>query len=793
MIPAQSPRSPSSKQDARPPIRRPGKPRTNGRTANRRQAAPVDPPTQIMNGASTASDWRRICLERQLPAARFPAGASVPMLVCVLCLVLLAALTAGYLRGPVDRRVSGAVADSQRDLVTTVAHSMRVAGDRARTDLHQAANRYADDPTHNAASLLAGMSVGGAARWRGVAVVSPGVQPPFAARGEPLDTTRAPVTAKRGVTAFVGADTYPRILVTEPLADGRVLAGVAVLVIRPLHLNVAARQSLLVALESGPVTHSQGTAGLEKDGIVAPLIKRAMRTGHGRHETQVRGPVMASQPAASMSTAYTVPLVTATPVPSLGVSVLSAVDAPTTGAGSPWRGLPAAVLLLALTLLISGMLRLALVRPVLRLLGQAKEISCGERPKSIRLSRVREVARIKRALDESTAPIRGKAATPVKRWTIPAVLPAVVASIAVIAWSAMVMIGLDADERTVPRQVTADSQNQVEGTAAAMRDVFDDGVTRLTAVAATAATGGDAGLRSALDDLTRQSRFRSAYLVGTNGEIRSRAGAEPLRGASALTGTGVSLDDSTGRVPALYAHTDLPDGRSLVVEYNIKYLAAVLRRAHGHLRLVDARMRTVVDTDGYVAFQPVSGTAVRRSAAGALGGRSTADVVTVHGFPALVSSAPLAGDARVVKLAVVAERKISDFRLAGNEQRRRAWLVAFIGVCVALLLFGWQFFLVVRPLRMVAAAADRLRHGDTEHVISPLRHDEIGAVAVCLEICRQARRYGADRLAGAVRLRGEGRDYTLVLPRIPTQRHAAPGPRHETSTARPSGGRRGSG
>ena len=49
-------------------------------------------------------------------------------------------------------------------------------------------------------------------------------------------------------------------------------------------------------------------------------------------------------------------------------------------------------------------------------------------------------------------------------------------------------------------------------------------------------------------------------------------------------------------------------------------------------------------------------------------------------------------------------------------------------------------------------------------------HDEVGAVAMCLEICRQARVHGAERLAGAVRLRGGSADHTTVLSRVPEQR-----------------------
>jgi hypothetical protein len=50
--------------------------------------------------------------------------------------------------------------------------------------------------------------------------------------------------------------------------------------------------------------------------------------------------------------------------------------------------------------------------------------------------------------------------------------------------------------------------------------------------------------------------------------------------------------------------------------------------------------------------------------------------------------------------------------------------------------------------------------GSLDDPISPRRHDEIGAVAACLEICRQVATHGSARLAGAIRLRGDHHDFT---------------------------------
>jgi len=86
--------------------------------------------------------------------------------------------------------------------------------------------------------------------------------------------------------------------------------------------------------------------------------------------------------------------------------------------------------------------------------------------------------------------------------------------------------------------------------------------------------------------------------------------------------------------------------------------------------------------------------------------------------------------------------------------------------------------------KIVAAAADRFRSGDARTVISPSRLDEIGAIAICLDICRQAHVDGAGRLGGVVRMRGAGSDHTAVISRIPAERPAStPEPNESTGHA----------
>jgi hypothetical protein len=58
-----------------------------------------------------------------------------------------------------------------------------------------------------------------------------------------------------------------------------------------------------------------------------------------------------------------------------------------------------------------------------------------------------------------------------------------------------------------------------------------------------------------------------------------------------------------------------------------------------------------------------------------------------------------------------------------------------------------------------------------------VRQDEVGAIAVCLDIVRQTMAEGPTRLAGAVRLKGIGSEITMVLPIVKPERSDGPGTR----------------
>jgi hypothetical protein len=112
---------------------------------------------------------------------------------------------------------------------------------------------------------------------------------------------------------------------------------------------------------------------------------------------------------------------------------------------------------------------------------------------------------------------------------------------------------------------------------------------------------------------------------------------------------------------------------------------------------------------------------------------------------------------------VIAEQPVADLALAGNELRRNGIVCALVGALLALLLFGWQYLLLIRPLRGVAAAADEIVAGRHGSVIYPRHHDQIGTIASCLEVCRQALTDGVGRLGAVRRPTGAATDATELM------------------------------
>jgi HAMP domain-containing protein len=729
----------------------------------------ADWPTQILPAYATTADWRRICLDRQLPKPRFPAGVKVPAVVCLIGVVLLSALSLAYLGQSGAPGVSDALLTSQREIVAGVAHSIGVSADYGLEEVTTLVRSYQQDGAHDAAKLV-NSSATVAPTWRGVAVVGGADHKPVAVRGDPIPVDKVPGTVRRTVRSTFAAGDGIHVLVAAPLVDGRILVGSALPAVRLLRLDQQSQQTVLLATGTD-LRYSQGTAARPDDPAMT-TVRAALRSARTRGAASAVGK---REHGVSGLESGTAPVAVAARAGNLDLYVVSLVHAPLTATGSWHDGVAATAALLLVGCAVFLLLWLALVRPLQRLLAHAKAVASGGLGRHARPPMVSELRRIVAALYDTRATVHrrpGPDGQP--RRGVPAAAVLVVATMAVLVWSGAVVVLFSGSAVELPSQITADAQNQVEAVAASVRGVLERGLSQLADVARENGGRAPARIRPALQRMIEEGpRYRSLYVAGPDGRVLVQAGKAPLRHQErAPDGDRVYLDPGQARVPTIVGQVRMADGRRLVGEFDIRNVTSVLHRIDGRVRLVDGDLRTVLDTEGYLAFEKLSSGPLCRSVQAALTGRSGSGLADVHNVRSLVAAAPLTVEGSRLDLhwAVVFDRAVREFSLPVNEIRRGAWMVAICGVCLSLLLLGWLYFVVVRPLRALAEAADRLAAGDLDTVISPARQDEIGALGVCLDICRQAKAYGNSRLAGAGRLRGQGPDRTLVLPRVPVQR-----------------------
>ena len=718
----------------------------------------VDPGTPAAH-AREVLRWRRRALDQQLPAASFPAGAAAPSLVYFWAVLVVA--TAAVLGFAIhdQRGVAPAVQESQRDLMSKIARSMSLGVQQAVDEFDRFAGRVRGTAQPVDKAALAGL-VGADGQWAGAAVLDAASKRPLAATGVALPVDQLAVLPPDGQTVPVMTADGLALVRAAALQPGQVLLALHPVTMRNLRLNPDAQHGVFTRLPDGRVVLMQGVSALPEGKLPEVFAHLA-----GLGSSQSRTVVVREWSDRQL-------VVSAAPVGDTGVTVASLLVAEVTDGTSLWRGL-----MLGSGVLLAGtvgflLMRASLARPVAELLKQAKADACGAVTSRRRVLRMAEAYRIARGLAVSSY-----AALPGKRWR-PTVLQGLVvaAVVALLCPAVAVTLSLRPADYPVDRQLVADEESRAEAISTTLGNALDNGRQRVDQVAFanadTPADRMDAALRQALRD---EHRLRAVYVVDAAGTVVRSAGREPLRAVGPLPGAGgLRIDPAIERLPLIYAYRVRADGGGVVGEFDTDYLVGLMRQADGRARVVDSTLRTVLDSEGYRAFQPLLGEALRAVAADALTGETAARSGDTDGDAVLVAGSAVQTPAPVAHLewVVVVERNVSMLRLPQMLERRWTLLISAAFAGVVLLTLAWQHFIYVRPLRRLAAAADRVAAGDFEEPIAPQRHDDVGAIAMCLEICRQVRHTGSARFGGAVRLRGPEENYTAVLPLIPRQKRS---------------------
>ncbi len=722
-------------------------------------------------GASVSQEqvvtWRRRALDQQLPAAGFPAGSGKPSLVYLWStMVLAAALVLGFAVHS-QRAVPPAVIDSQQDNVLKVASSMRLTINHSVEDLDQrVAGRSPSMPDPEFVKQL----VGNGTDWSGVAIVETASRRPLATAGTGVPFAQLPPVLPVKDTIPITTPDGPTLVRSSKLDDTRTLLAVQPINVDELRLNPTARQGVFVITPDGKSTLMQGVSAVSD--VHLPVVFRDLAQSGSSEGHPIR---VTEWPDKQL-------VVSSAPVGETGATVATLIVADETGGTSAPQGFLLGLTLLALAVPGFLLMRLAVVRPVRSLLRQAKANACGDTSTKRHWLGVAEAHRINRALaftsgDPSvpTAPRRWWR----WRWRPTATLVLSLAAVAALLWPTVaVTYTLRTAQPAIPDQLVRDEESRAEAASTVMGKALNNGLQTVVRISQATEAGDPAQMTPVLEhEMADKNRFRGVYILGQNGSVVSSAGRDPLRNEPLQGESGIDLDNQTSRVPVVYAWRVAANGVAVVGEFNIDYLLEMLRAVDGQVRVVDEDLRTVFDSQGFRAFQELEGTA-RAAAAEALRGGTVGMAETPAGAPALIAAAALNKPNTVapLKWSLVVEQDLAGLRLPQSDGRRWTLLVAGLATGVVLLSQVWQYFLFARPLRRLATEADRINDGSVEQPIAPQRHDDIGALAMCLEICRQVRHTGSSRLGGATRLRGGEEDLTIVLPEMPPPDRAASPP-----------------
>ena len=721
-------------------------------------------------------------LREQIPEAGFPRGAGVASATTFVLLLLIAGFTALYLStaGPLSlirAKDTGTVPDEvtagQQRATAALAQGLATSATAAAGDLQVAAGSGVFDNADDEAVLTRlGETY---SDWRGMIVFDPVAQKALATHGEPVpvENLRDVAVANLTIRPIARTGDTPLVLTALPLTGSR--AGKLLVVSTALReiapdLDKDARQQVRLVTGEGAVLDTHGTDVAKTDTTAQDLLNRAGATAAAGQAGVLTG---AAGPDPAKKSQQVAPVVSYAPVTSsgfagsLGLAVVSLSRFPVEPVPVRWPGLIPAAALLALAVGGFVLLRRAVVGPIRRLRSDALAVAAGDLDQPVHQSRISEVNRLTTAVERYRGKLRKRKPGAKVKAFLSAQLVIALVAVALLGWSVAVAATLGRQHAGVSPTMLSEHGVRVARSADTLRRSLAEGLGDLQSVARLGAEKQPDQLRGMLDQLaSNENRFRSVYVTNADGAVLLISGRESLRDPGKLPdGEGLRQHNTSGRVPVVYAFTHLANSANVLVgEYDVPRMAELLGSAGGRVRVVDEGKRTIADTEGYLAFDTLADPTLIKNVDIAQSGKDARETTDTS----LVAAQRLAekGSVAELKWAVVAEQPIGALAVADNTVRSGARVAALLTAVVALMLFAWHLLLVVRPLRRVGEEAERIAAGHTGAVVYPQRQDEIGTIASCVEICRQALTDGKERLGEVRRPTGAATDETALLQRI---------------------------
>ena len=705
--------------------------------------------------------WRRRALDQQLPALSFPANVGAPSLVFLAAIAALAIVATLVFAIHGRPAVPQAIVDSQQDLISRLARSLNTAYGTSVEHIERVVEGYHQSAQPNDDRVLSAV-VRADLPWTGGAIVETASRRILTATGAAVPIDLLPTPLPQDGTVAVMTDDGPALILAVPLDDTRTLEALQPILMRNLRLNPEASHGVFAVAPDGQYTLMQGVTAVTAETLPAAFAGL----------TSIQSNVAKALPVKGSSSRQLV--VSAARIGTTGLVVASLIVADVEEGVSLLQGTILGLSLFAVALASFAVMRRSLVRPVRHLLREAKAYACGDDKAGRRRPRGKEVVRIATALAVSSGGVvQGR------RLQSTALTGLALATLLVAAWSGVVvMASIRTATPTMPAQLVRDEESRAEAASAALGNALATGLDAVSEIVSAEPSPDPSSIQKTLRrEFAADRAFRSLYLVDSSGAHLAITGRRPLREPGPVPGEiGIRLQAAQGRLPVIYAYRLASNGYATVGEFELDTLRRVLRQVDGRARVVDADMQTVLDSEGYLAFEPLQGDALRAAAIETLPGGTVGVAKIEKNASTLIASSGLRSPPSVAHLewSIVIQRNVSALGLPRVFAQRWSLLMAGIAVAFALLVLAWHYLIFVRPLRRLATAADTITRGNVELPVSPQRHDEIGAVAICLEICRQVSHTGSARFGGAVRLRGSEADFTTVLPRVPRQavRHA---------------------
>lgn len=313
--------------------------------------------------------------------------------------------------------------------------------------------------------------------------------------------------------------------------------------------------------------------------------------------------------------------------------------------------------------------------------------------------------------------------------------------------SSMLLVGRDRGQEGVSEPVILGQERVATAGAQFFRRSANEAVADV-AVAAAQLVAAPAALQGTLDQmLASQERWSSVAIVSaSDGAVLASAGDGPaatILGDSPSLLEGISVVDVGARA-LLVSHAPLvragqPDAVVVGVSDRLIVDSALAVGQPGVAWVMDDRGR-VLAANG---VDPADSGALGDDVAGAAGrgsdGSTGSFVPEVSGGTAqVVSWAPVSGRGPAGSLgwSVVVMRTVGDLVEPDTRYRVPGELFGLSLAVVALIVFGWIRWRVLRPISRLENVAERVAYGDLSRAVPVIRYDEVGQIARALERVR---------------------------------------------------------